>query len=53
MMDELEKLKKENEQLRLTIKELRQQIESYKNQSRRQFDSDYDHVPYHERDRDD
>jgi len=51
-MDELEKLKKENEQLKLTIKQLRQQLELYQRQSRRQYDSDYDHVPYHEHDRD-
>lgn len=51
-MDELEKLKQENEQLRLTIKQLRQQLESYQKRSRRKFDSEHDHVPYHEHDRD-
>lgn len=52
MMCELEKLKKENEQLKLTIKQLRQQLEAYQEQSRHQFHDDYDHIPYHDRDRD-
>ena len=39
-MEEAEKLRKENEQLKLTIRDLRQQIDNYKKQSRRQFQSD-------------
>ena len=50
-MEEIEKLKKENEQLRLTIKQLRQQLEVYRNQARRQYENDRDHLPYHEYDR--
>jgi cell division protein FtsB len=51
-MDELEKLKKENEQLKLTVQQLRQQLEAYQKQAWRQFHDDYDHLPYHDHDRD-
>lgn len=50
--NELEELKKENEALKLVIANLRQELESYKRQYRRQYDVDNDHVPYHERERD-
>lgn len=45
---ELEQVKRENEQLKLTIKSLRQQLDAYKKQSRRQYEVDRDHLPYHE-----
>ena len=48
-MDELEKLRKENEQLKQTVQYLRQQLDSYKKYSRRQYEIDQDYVPYHER----
>lgn len=51
-MDELEKLKIENAQLRQTIKELRRQLEAYQQQSRRQYETERDHLPYHEYERD-
>lgn len=51
-MDELEKLKQENENLKATIKQLRQQLMAYQNQTRRRHDMDYDYIPYHEDDRD-
>jgi len=45
----LEEINKENERLKQTIKSLRQQLDSYKRQSRRQYEVERDHVPYHER----
>lgn len=48
-MDELEKLRKENEVLKETIKQLRRQLELYRNQQRKSYDYDNDYVPYHER----
>ena len=42
---------RENEQLKLTIKELRQQLEKYRKKSYRQYETDKDHLPYHEYER--
>lgn len=50
-MSEVETLQRENEQLRATIKELRKQLEAYKNQTRRQYYADQDYVSYHDEDR--
>jgi hypothetical protein len=47
-----EELRKENESLKLLVKQLRQELEAYKKQQRKQYDVDHDHVPYHERERD-
>ena len=51
-MEEIEKLKIENAQLRQTIKELRKQLEVYQQQSRRQYETERDYLPYHEYERD-
>jgi hypothetical protein len=51
-MDEIEKLKEENERLKVVIRSLRQELELYKKQSRRRFDTDSDFVPYPEEERD-
>jgi hypothetical protein len=51
-MEELEKLKEENERLKVVIRSLRKELELYKKQSRRRFDADADFVPHPEEDRD-
>ena len=50
--NEVEKLKKENEQLRLTIRQLRKQLDNYETQARRRYELERDHLPYHDYDRD-
>lgn len=44
-----DELKQENERLKATVKQLRQQLAGYKKYSRKQYDLERDHVPYHER----
>lgn len=48
----LETLNQQNENLKETVKQLRKQLEAYQKQSRRQYESDRDHLPYHDYDRD-
>lgn len=50
-MNEIEILKKENEQLKATIQELRKQLQTYKVKSKRQFYSDQDYVSYPDEER--
>jgi len=51
MNEEVEALKKENAQLKVVIKELRNQLEAYKYQSKRNYYLEQDHVSYPDEDR--
>lgn len=50
-MNEVEILKKENEQLKATVKELRRQLETYRIRNKRKYYADYDNIPYQDDDR--
>jgi cell division protein FtsB len=50
-MSEIEELKKENEQLKATIRELRRTLDSYQYQSRRNYYLEQDYVSHPDEDR--
>ena len=47
--EEIEQLKKENEELKTIIRRLRDQLYAQKKKVRRKFDDEQDFVPYHEK----
>lgn len=51
MSEELEILRRENETLKSTVKELRRQLAAYQTQTKRQWYADQDYVSYHDEDR--
>jgi len=50
-MDE-NKLKEENERLKKIIRDLRKQLEQYQKHQARQYQDNYDYLPYEDDDRD-
>lgn len=50
-MKELEKLKEENESLKNVIRQLRKQLELYRKQSKKRYETMNDFVPYEEREK--
>lgn len=47
-----EELKKKNEILKITIQQLRKQLEIYRKKSKKKHEWEGDFVPYHEEERD-